>query len=44
MLHDAKEIEDAAELACELANLGAGAAGIAIALQFLQGPERVILI
>ena len=44
MLHDANEIEDGAKLACELAILGAGAAGIAIALQFHQGPERVILI
>jgi len=44
MIHDASEIEDGAELGCELAILGAGAAGIAIALQFLQGPGRVILI
>lgn len=44
MIHDAAEIEDGAGLECDLCILGAGAAGIAIALQFLSGPMRVILL
>lgn len=44
MIHDAAEIEDGAELECDLCILGAGAAGIAIALQFLAQPMRVVLL
>lgn len=44
MIHDASEIENDGGLDCDLCILGAGAAGIAIALQFLAGPARVILL
>jgi choline dehydrogenase-like flavoprotein len=44
MIQDASEIEDGAALDCEIGILGAGAAGIAIALQFLEGGRRVMLL
>lgn len=44
MILDASSIGNGTTLEAELCIVGAGAAGIAIALQFLKGPSRVILV
>jgi choline dehydrogenase-like flavoprotein len=44
MIDDANLIEENARLDCDLCIVGAGAAGIAIALQFLRADLRVILL
>lgn len=44
MIDDAQDVEEGAALECDLCIVGGGAAGIAIALQFLHGPLRVILL
>jgi choline dehydrogenase-like flavoprotein len=44
MILDAETLEPGATLEAELCILGAGAAGISLALQFLRGPARVILV
>ena len=44
MILDAETVEDGAQLDCAVCIIGGGAAGIAIALQFLTGPGRVILL
>lgn len=44
MILDAEALEAGTTLDAELCIVGAGAAGIAVALQFLRGPARVILV
>ena len=44
MLEDARAVADGAVLECDLAIVGAGAAGIALALEFADGPRRVCLL
>ena len=44
MILDAHELEDGSVLAGDICIVGAGAAGISIALQFLHGPTRIILL
>ncbi len=44
MILDADTLEQGASLEADLCIVGAGAAGISIALQFLHGPGRVVLI
>jgi choline dehydrogenase-like flavoprotein len=44
MILDAETLEHGASLEADLCIVGAGAAGISIALQFLRGPARVILV
>ncbi|MBS7811742.1 FAD-dependent oxidoreductase [Roseococcus pinisoli] len=44
MIDDAEMVEDGARLECDLCIVGAGAAGIAIALQFLDTKRRIILL
>ncbi|MDB5368649.1 MAG: capsular polysaccharide biosynthesis oxidoreductase [Roseomonas sp.] len=44
MILDAETLEHGASLEADLCIVGGGAAGIAIALQFLRGPARVLLV
>ncbi|MDB5413664.1 MAG: fdhL 2 [Rubritepida sp.] len=44
MILDAETVEDGARLDCDLCIVGGGAAGIAIALQFLRSPLRIVLL
>ncbi|MBP0492626.1 GMC oxidoreductase [Pararoseomonas indoligenes] len=44
MILDIESLEDGATLEADLCILGGGAAGITLALQFLRGPGRVILV
>jgi len=44
MFEDARAVEDGAMLECDLAVVGAGAAGIALALEFVDSPLRVCLL
>ena len=44
MILDAETLEHGASLEADLCIIGAGAAGISLALQFLNGPARVILV
>ncbi|WP_338662371.1 GMC family oxidoreductase [Pararoseomonas sp. SCSIO 73927] len=44
MILDAEALENGAALEADLCILGGGAAGITLALQFLRGPWRVILV
>ena len=44
MIEDANGVEDGARLDCAICIVGAGAAGITLALQYLRGGRRVILL
>src|SRR6516164_5212601 len=44
MITDSRTIPDNTELKCDLCIVGAGAAGITLALQFVQSKHRVIVL